>query len=520
MTKHSLIPQIERVMARVEMLEQKQREMRETYVSNLAALTGWYESAIQRILSETESPSRVREMLDSIEKQLRVIRAENANPRKRPKRKSAGQVENHQPQIASEPTEDVGLSLEPEMIEAVPMISQRGICDCPVCQDRHGQPITNGQAPPYHEGCDCVAVPKGEERASKETQEDVQAHTGMMIAFMLDAETSGQLALPDGEPASNLHVTLAFLGDGGDTTLPRNPAQDSDDLTDLQHILKSVAAQEQPLQGSISGLGRFAASADSGETDPVIALVDMPRLAELRVRIASMLQMNGYFVATNHGYTPHVTLAYIEPDAPLPVETVPMLPLQFKEVCLAIGDTRYFFPMGGDSTVEGAQQNPEAVPPDAGGSEHEAAGIPEGVAGEAASDPAGDSQDGGESSAEHIAELARWRERALEDVETRAWRGFTTVIIPESMHMDISHALQGCETRGDVVRIFERHGLLPFVLPLSETASEEHIEEHAYPHDKIVLQQFASKQRRERSHQGKPSLCSRGWSRSARSWNG
>jgi HK97 family phage portal protein len=390
--------------ALLERLEQHERTER----ARQDAVQLLNEALAQSSRGPEELPSRIGESLATIEEHLRALRAQNVTPRKLTERIEqdqtqalpqeqetlSGLLERARTQIANGECEEGGFSIDLAETEAAVMISQRGTCDCPICQDRHGQPIADGQVPPYHDGCDCVAVSRNEEQL--ETQEDTQVHTGMMIAFLLDADTAKPLALPDGEPASDLHITLAYLGDGGDTTLPRNSAQDSGDLTDLQHILASVVAQEQPLQGSIGGLGRFAASEDSEWKDPVIALVDVPGLAELRVRIVSVLQMNGYFVANNHGYTPHVTLAYIDPDAPLPVETVPALPLQFKEVCLAIGDARYFFPMGGESHVTRPHEDTEAVPPDAGGSEHEAARISAGDLGTAASDPAGDPEDRGE----------------------------------------------------------------------------------------------------------------------------
>ena len=59
--------------------------------------------------------------------------------------------------------------------ETALLISQRGTCTCPVCQDRHGQPIVGGEVPPYHDGCDCVAVPRGEE--TSETPENTSAGT-------------------------------------------------------------------------------------------------------------------------------------------------------------------------------------------------------------------------------------------------------------------------------------------------------------------------------------------------------
>jgi len=312
-----------------------------------------------------------------------------------------------------------------------------------------------------------------------------QQHTGMMIAFMLDPETAEQLAIPGGEPADALHVTIAFLGDSADETLPRNPAQKNDDLAAMQHIIASVASQESPLQGTIGGLGRFAASTDSDSKDPVIALVDMPGLVELRMRLVSELQAGGFFVASNHGYTPHVTLAYIDTDTPMPIESIPSLPLTFGTVCLAIGDTNYYFKLGENDTHDSEETTEQT--PDTQSTECDILPSPQtsedipARSSEPGPSPAATPED-----AQLTAELARWRERAIEDVKTQIWRGFTTTIIPEAMHTDISKTLPLCPDASYVRAVFECWGLPPEWTPEHEPT--EPLEEHAYPHDKIVLQ--------------------------------
>ncbi len=55
----------------------------------------------------------------------------------------------------------------------VPLISQQGSCTCETCTANAGQPIKDGHAPPYHDGCDCKAV-EGDgyvERASPKTKD-------------------------------------------------------------------------------------------------------------------------------------------------------------------------------------------------------------------------------------------------------------------------------------------------------------------------------------------------------------
>lgn len=70
-----------------------------------------------------DAMSRVNEVLTSIDEQLRLLRAVNVTP------------------------------------EAT-MVSQQGTCDCEICRGNHGN-VVEGE-PPYHDGCDCTMVPKGE----------------------------------------------------------------------------------------------------------------------------------------------------------------------------------------------------------------------------------------------------------------------------------------------------------------------------------------------------------------------
>lgn len=184
-------------------------------------------------------------------------------------------------------------------------------------------------------------------------------HTGMMLAFLLDAETAQELALPDGEPASELHITLAYLGD--------REEQPEDDLLrphtspeQIKAAIASIAHDVSPLYGHVAGLGRFQPV--EAEETPVIALVDVPGLVELRIKFVNWIQECGYFVADNHGYTPHITLAYIDQDAPMPVETVPALALTFDTVWLCIGEERIPFKFGEEPSPIGEDHDRQNKP--------------------------------------------------------------------------------------------------------------------------------------------------------------
>lgn len=54
------------------------------------------------------------------------------------------------------------------------VVSQQGSCDCPLCRSMHGQSVTDGALPPYHDGCDCTLVTRGElnEQRTQSSSED------------------------------------------------------------------------------------------------------------------------------------------------------------------------------------------------------------------------------------------------------------------------------------------------------------------------------------------------------------
>jgi len=189
------------------------------------------------------------------------------------------------------------------------------------------------------------------------------AHTGMMLAFLLDVETAAQLAIPGGEPASDLHITLAYLGD-----MEEEPEDDLLRPHTSPEKIKAVIAgftahEAKPLHGQVGGIGRFAASADSDDKDPIIALVDVPGLTEFRTKLISRILACGYFVAQNHGYTPHITLAYVDSGAPMPVKAVPQLPLDLDTVWLCVGETRMPFRLGSDTPPESGESQESVQQP-------------------------------------------------------------------------------------------------------------------------------------------------------------
>lgn len=176
-------------------------------------------------------------------------------------------------------------------------------------------------------------------------QESASHNTGMMLAFMLDEPTAKQLALPGGEPASQLHLTLAYLGDMEDEIPDDGKLRPHTSPERLITLLNEFTQQEEPpLAGTTGGIARFVNPGT--DVDPVVSLVNIPGLAMWRNFLVRQVESAGYFVAKNFDYLPHITLSYIPPDAPMPIESLEPVVLSFDTICLVIGDERFFFKMG------------------------------------------------------------------------------------------------------------------------------------------------------------------------------
>jgi len=150
-----------------------------------------------------------------------------------------------------------------------------------------------------------------------------------MIALYPPANVSEQLAIPDGLPADEIHLTVAYTGDCADV----------DEFT--LAAAASALADRQPVAATISGHARFTGGDDG---DVIVALVDSPRLDALRRSAVDALAVRGIAIPSEHGFTAHMTLCYCAPDDPDPVGRLEQFPVTFSGITAEYGTTRYTFP--------------------------------------------------------------------------------------------------------------------------------------------------------------------------------
>lgn len=135
---------------------------------------------------------------------------------------------------------------------------------------------------------------------------------GAMVCIKLDLKTAEQLAVVGGEPPERMHLTLAYLGPS--MMLP----PEADEI--ILEVLTEVAQAHPKLKAELSGIGRFE-NAETGE-DAVVALVDAPGLEKLREHLVHELEEAGVPVRQDHGFTPHITIAYVGYHEQLPVSRI------------------------------------------------------------------------------------------------------------------------------------------------------------------------------------------------------
>lgn len=161
-------------------------------------------------------------------------------------------------------------------------------------------------------------------------------HTGVMVGWFLDDWLADSLRVDGGE--TDLHLTLAFLGDVADLT----PEQ----TRTLTGIVAEVASQHPALYGRIEGTGTFENVDENGNPQTVWwARPELVGLDSLREALVSALaDADLPVVEHGSGYTPHITLAYLDghgDDAKVPEVTIEPLTIIVPEITVAIAGTRH-----------------------------------------------------------------------------------------------------------------------------------------------------------------------------------
>lgn len=167
--------------------------------------------------------------------------------------------------------------------------------------------------------------------------------TGVMIGFFMPADVGQKLydqavaAGLDATKVDDLHLTLVYLGEADDL---------SDRKDDVLATVADFASQWQVMEGTIGGIGRFNASENSDGLTPIYASFDCAMLSEFRASLARWMKWSSTPPSAAHGFTPHIALARLPPEAAMPDLRIETSAVRLENLTLAWGDERHSFPLG------------------------------------------------------------------------------------------------------------------------------------------------------------------------------
>lgn len=182
-------------------------------------------------------------------------------------------------------------------------------------------PTTDGADDPFEAAADEAAQPDHSD--------------GVMVALYPDPAARDAVAKaisgPDTTtPPDELHVTLAYLGKMSEVSMTAD---------EIFRRVSDAVEGEPGLSGNIGGIGMFPPSEGSEDREVTWVPVDVPGLTMLREQIVEAL---GDVVATDHGFTPHMTLGY---DLGL-IDPLPSIPVSFGQVRVVFGTATRDVPLG------------------------------------------------------------------------------------------------------------------------------------------------------------------------------
>lgn len=188
--------------------------------------------------------------------------------------------------------------------------------------------------------------PETESILSKQLKE--AAHTGAMVAFEIPLDIATNLALATKQSGleslapEDMHITLCYIGE---------IASIEDKREAIESVLEQFTANIfGTVQGVIGGVGRFNASNTSGGQDVIYASFDSADLPEFRQLLVEAIEGTGVEISRMHGFTPHITLAYVDKNTKMPNLALETMALKFDEIVLAWGDERKVFKLKQNET--------------------------------------------------------------------------------------------------------------------------------------------------------------------------
>lgn len=127
------------------------------------------------------------------------------------------------------------------------------------------------------------------------------------------------------------HITLAYFGQVENKSF-KQP---------LSLILNKLCEEMFPLSAEVSGLGIF----NGQKQDVLYASIDSSALLEFRQRLTMALDHLGLKLDSTHGFTPHVTLAYLSQESNYDInDTLPKMEFALENLVMSWGGQKSTYP--------------------------------------------------------------------------------------------------------------------------------------------------------------------------------
>lgn len=156
-----------------------------------------------------------------------------------------------------------------------------------------------------------------------------------MLALVPPMGVATHLSVENGTPPDDVHLTVAYLGLADDV-----------DHDTLLRAAKTLCKRPSVV-GRLSGHAVFT----GGERDVLVALVDSADLEALRRDALDALRDADLPFSTTHGYTPHMTIRYLDDDEELPFDRLSSEPVEFQLLTVVHGQERTDFPFVAQETT-------------------------------------------------------------------------------------------------------------------------------------------------------------------------
>ena len=129
-------------------------------------------------------------------------------------------------------------------------------------------------------------------------------HSGTFIGLNIPTEVTKKLVVDGGESADDMHITLFY-----------SKGLTADQINAVKEAMETLWDKDDPIPARVGGVGRFAASESSDGKDVIYASIDSAHLQKFRDFFINMLREGDPSVesTSEHGWTPHITIKYIEP---------------------------------------------------------------------------------------------------------------------------------------------------------------------------------------------------------------